>query len=144
MTHSAKLDFFIKKETPEQMKIASAPQTGEWKLSAPQARYETNARGGEKRAIKVYNDSIGLSEKMKNAAVKTTADKEKSELIETPAAPPQSEEPPDFTVVGEAFNTYIIVQIKNDLYYIDVAFAPCGKAIAGGTRRYNRQSSPVI
>lgn len=26
---------------------------------------------------------------------------------------------PDFTVVGEAFNTYIIVQIENNLYYID-------------------------
>lgn len=26
---------------------------------------------------------------------------------------------PEFTVVGEAFNTYIIVQIENNLYYID-------------------------
>ncbi len=31
----------------------------------------------------------------------------------------ESEVAPEFKIVGEAFNTYIIIEIKNDLYYID-------------------------
>lgn len=31
----------------------------------------------------------------------------------------EGEAAPEFKIVGEAFNTYIIIEIKNDLYYID-------------------------
>ncbi len=31
----------------------------------------------------------------------------------------ESKAAPEFKIVGEAFNTYIIIEIKNDLYYID-------------------------
>lgn len=40
----------------------------------------------------------------------------KNDVIEIKA---EDEIAPEFTVVGEAFNTYIIVQIENNLYYID-------------------------
>lgn len=45
-----------------------------------------------------------------------TPDKDNSDVIEIKA---EDEIAPEFTVVGEAFNTYIIVQIENNLYYID-------------------------
>lgn len=44
------------------------------------------------------------------------SDNDNSDVVEIKA---EDEIAPDFTIVGEAFNTYIIVQIENNLYYID-------------------------
>lgn len=74
---------------------------------------------GEKRDnsedVILIDDSQSAGEKLFGIA-DNTPDKDNSDVIEIKA---EDEIAPEFTVVGEAFNTYIIVQIENNLYYID-------------------------
>lgn len=74
---------------------------------------------GEKRDnsedVILIDDSQSAGERF-FGIVDNTPDKDNSDVIEIKA---ENEIAPEFTVVGEAFNTYIIVQIENNLYYID-------------------------
>lgn len=74
---------------------------------------------GEKRDnsedVILIDDSKSAGERLFGIA-DNTPDKDNSDVIEIKA---ENEIAPEFTVVGEAFNTYIIVQIENNLYYID-------------------------
>lgn len=74
---------------------------------------------GEKRDnsedVILIDDSQSAGERLFGIA-DNTPDKDNSDVIEIKA---EDEIAPEFTVVGEAFNTYIIVQIENNLYYID-------------------------
>lgn len=74
---------------------------------------------GEKRDnsedVILIDDSQSAGERLFGIA-DNTPDKDNSDVIEIKA---ENEIAPEFTVVGEAFNTYIIVQIENNLYYID-------------------------
>lgn len=74
---------------------------------------------GEKRDnsedVILIDDSKSAGERL-FGIVDNTPDKDNSDVIEIKA---EDEIAPEFTVVGEAFNTYIIVQIENNLYYID-------------------------
>lgn len=74
---------------------------------------------GEKRDnsedVILIDDSKSAGERLFGIA-DNTPDKDNSDVIEIKA---EDEIAPEFTVVGEAFNTYIIVQIENNLYYID-------------------------
>lgn len=63
----------------------------------------------------LIDDSQSAGERLFGIA-DNTPDKDNSDVIEIKA---ENEIAPEFTVVGEAFNTYIIVQIENNLYYID-------------------------
>lgn len=63
----------------------------------------------------LIDDSQSAGERLFGIA-DNTPDKDNSDAIEIKA---ENEIAPEFTVVGEAFNTYIIVQIENNLYYID-------------------------
>lgn len=63
----------------------------------------------------LIDDSQSAGERLFGIA-DNTPDKDNSDVIEIKA---EDEIAPEFTVVGEAFNTYIIVQIENNLYYID-------------------------
>jgi len=92
-TYSAKIDFFRKKEAPfVQQKFTSQPTNKFRQISSPPLHYDTD---------KVYEED----KQTENPQVQQT---EKS-----------VQDIPDFRLIGEAFKTYIIIEMENELYFID-------------------------
>ncbi len=132
-TNSSKIDFFKKEEKPNQLKFSSAsPKT--WSLASPKAqlRRETSEEENIKKDIKeesVFDKPIEAKEKAEikteqiEIPVQNNAFSENTqpvtEEIDSSVIVDEKDDTPVFRVVGEAFRTYIIVEIENDLYYID-------------------------
>lgn len=132
-TNSSKIDFFKKEEKPNQLKFSSAsPKT--WSLASPKAqlRRETSEEENIKKDIKeesVFDKPIEAKEKAEikteqiEIPVQNNAFSENTqpvtEEIDSSVIIDEKDDAPVFRVVGEAFRTYIIVEIENDLYYID-------------------------
>lgn len=132
-TNSSKIDFFKKEEKPNQLKFSSAsPKT--WSLASPKAqlRRETSEEENIKKDIKeesVFDKPIEAKEKAEvkteqiEIPVQNNAFSEitqpVTEEIGSSVIVDEKDDAPVFRVVGEAFRTYIIVEIENDLYYID-------------------------
>lgn len=132
-TNSSKIDFFKKEEKPNQLKFSSAsPKT--WSLASPKAqlRRETSEEENIKKDIKeesVFDKPIEAKEKAEikteqiEIPVQNNAFSENTqpvtEEIDSSVIVDEKDNAPVFRVVGEAFRTYIIVEIENDLYYID-------------------------
>lgn len=139
-THSVKVDFLKKEEPPGQMKFTSKPVDNFWQVASPAKPIEHKRKdsygNAEDYVISAENTIETLDDAVKteySVSVKIDFADDKrlqsteDEIIEIkPDLPKETVEiaeeksiTPEFTVVGEAFNTYIIVQIENDLYYID-------------------------
>lgn len=132
-TNSSKIDFFKKEEKPNQLKFSSAsPKT--WSLASPKAqlRRETSEEENIKKDIReesVFDKPIEAKEKAEikteqiEIPVQNNAFSENTqpvtEEIDSSVIVDEKDDAPVFRVVGEAFRTYIIVEIENDLYYID-------------------------
>ena len=132
-TNSSKIDFFKKEEKPNQLKFSSAsPKT--WSLASPKAqlRRKTSEEENIKKDIKeesVFDKPIEAKEKAEikteqiEIPVQNNAFSENTqpvtEEIDSSVIVDEKDDAPVFRVVGEAFRTYIIVEIENDLYYID-------------------------
>lgn len=132
-TNSSKIDFFKKEEKPNQLKFSSAPPKT-WSLASPKAqlRRETSEEENIKKDIKeesVFDKPIEAKEKAEikteqiEIPVQNNAFSENTqpvtEEIDSSVIVDEKDDAPVFRVVGEAFRTYIIVEIENDLYYID-------------------------
>lgn len=135
-TQKAQIDFFKKEEPPKQMKFSSAPKNDFWKVAST-AEYKTDI-SKEKEAPKIKLN-LNQAEAQKNTAQdienfkksfeqakakNQQADiKESHKAVEKPAEPPiiidEKDDVQPLQIIGEAFKTYIIVQMGNDLYYID-------------------------
>ena len=110
-THSAKIDFFKKEEKPKQIRFTMDDRTNPWRVESPRLPIEMDMKNpGEE-------EKGDISEAFKK---KFEEEKPLDTAKETPViAAEEKAELPIFRVVGEAFKTYIIVEIENDLYYID-------------------------
>lgn len=143
---SAKIDFGVKPPQPSQLKFSNAPvQSSGWSASAPSG-YRAHRRAdsyGDPADYKIKtgrifteNETVSENEYSTTVAVDFSDKKEQaeepavsntnSEKNNAPAADTaadliveEKDDVPAFKVVGEAFDTYILVEIKNDLYYID-------------------------
>lgn len=132
-THSSKIDFFKKEEKPNQLKFSSASRTT-WNLASPKAQLRRelseaeNAKEESKEEL-VFHKSAGAAEQTDNTIeeirlpVSNNQNTDKAEPVEVKEAADiiidEKDDIPVFRVIGEAFRTYIIVEIENDLYYID-------------------------
>ena len=108
-TASGRLDIFKRNEDkPQQMQFRqkSNPENF-WEVAAPKAEYKTEKNFEQTQ--KVYEKALDDAK-----AFEAEQPKEEEPEIETPKV-----EIPDFRIVGEAFKTYIIVEIENALYLID-------------------------
>ena len=142
-TQTSKIDFGVKPEQPSQLKFSNAKVNNPWRVSAPSGYTEHKRKDsyGDPKDYKIksgrifsenetveeneysttvtidFSDKKDTAEKPENTASAQPATQEAS----APAAAvvDEKDDVPAFKVVGEAFNTYIIVEIKNDLYYID-------------------------
>lgn len=108
-TASGRLDIFKRNEDkPRQMQFRQKSNPDNfWEVAAPKAEYKTEKNFEQTQ--KVYEKALDDAK-----TFEAEQSKEEEPEIETPKV-----EIPDFRIVGEAFKTYIIVEIENALYLID-------------------------
>ena len=109
-TVSGRLDIFKSDDKPEQMEFKPKKSSESfWSVAAPKSEYKASPKNEEEQK-KIYEETL---------------DEAKAFSPKEPEPPKQEEEKtpeieiPDFRVIGEAFKTYIIVEIENSLYLID-------------------------
>lgn len=133
---SGRLDFLKKEEPSVQMQFRQKQNVNDfWSVAAPK-KYNAGVEKAPPDAEKNFSGFINISQDIKketkkevetytqvlDSIVESTDDATNAVVpVEESIAngKPQEIEIPDFTVVGEAFKTYIIVQIDNDLFVID-------------------------
>ncbi len=101
-TYSAKIDFFKKKEEPPvQQAFAEKPKDDFWQVKSAAFKLETtdNVTTRENE----FNDSYEHKAPTDSNTVSVSDEKDIK----------------SFRLIGEAFKTYIIVEIENELYFID-------------------------
>ena len=133
-----KTDFGAKPQPPSQLKFSGADSRGGMSLSASDD-YDAHIaakQSGDALVIKTGGIFGGKAVPKKEASASSPPDSsggEKQSAAEQPADSPaghaaqeanefivdEKDAPGDVKIVGEAFDTYIIAQINNDLYYID-------------------------
>lgn len=118
-TYSTKIDAFIKKDdSAVQQKFAFADR-GSMVLSAPTASRADDNTHSYRINLSQSNDNTDgdtVSEKEINAGEKP-AEKAIEEV--NIKSTDDENETVDFKLIGEAFKTYLIIEIKNELYFID-------------------------
>lgn len=118
-TYSTKLDFFKKKEEPpvqQTFKIQPSEeffQSSKSTLHAPKAAYNLDVEYEndyeQKKNVEVIDEEVHIETVNAETAISDEAvavDEDKNDNI-------------DFKLIGEAFKTYLIVEIENELYFID-------------------------
>ena len=140
-TRSAKIDFFKKEEKPKQFKFTVDDMRNPWKVASPktpikmdvqnpsEAAEEAALKEEKRKLLDIQFEEEVNKEKpapviaeeavQEEAPASITAQKTVEEESVAPIIVEEEAVAPDFKIVGEAFRTYIIVEIENDLYYID-------------------------
>lgn len=118
-TYSSKTDFFKKKEEPPVQQSFRLDNQNTFTL-----RSQTLADKSDKSEKPVYNVSSAVTVEHidSNRSVDYTEPENKqniSENKEYDAAVCDEKENINFRLIGEVFKTYIIVEIENELYFID-------------------------
>ena len=125
-THSAKIDFFKKEEKPKQIRFSMNDEANPWRMESGGAQLKADIKNPV--AEDKTDAPVASKEPEAEEAVKTKSpiDAAYGEPGQTAAEKAGLSGPvqearsiPDFKLVGEAFKTYIIIEIENDLYYID-------------------------
>ncbi len=115
-TASGRLDFFIREEDkPQQMEFKQKSEPNKfWQVAASTG--DNIYKGDVKTPENIPGVTVIDSKSIDRLQTKDTASPIKEETLEIK----ESEvDIPDFRVIGEAFKTYIIVEIDNSLYLID-------------------------
>ena len=115
----AKFDFFKKKdEPPSQQVIKTKPREDFWQVEAPKPEYKI-ARDENPKARVDINIEYEEPEEISTAK---SEDGPKEQDIEKVVITDEKDNEnfiPNFKLIGEAFKTYLIVEIENELYFID-------------------------
>lgn len=115
----AKFDFFKKKdEPPSQQVIKTKPRENFWQVEAPKPEYKIARDEKPKPRVDI---NIEYEEPEENSTAKSK-DAPKERDIEKVVITDEKDNEnviPNFKLIGEAFKTYLIVEIENELYYID-------------------------
>ncbi|MCH5320936.1 MAG: DNA mismatch repair endonuclease MutL [Eubacterium sp.] len=107
-TYSSKIDFFRKKEEPPvQQTFRVEPKDDFWQVSSPKLDF-SNPENKEPEAV----EAPATQPKEPEEITKTQP------IIEAKTTVDEGENI-SFRLVGEAFNTYLIVEIDRELYFID-------------------------
>lgn len=115
----AKFDFFKKKdEPPSQQVIKTKPRENFWQVEAPKPEYKIARDEKPKPRVDI---NIKYEEPEENSTAKSK-DAPKEQDIEKVVITDEKDNEnfiPNFKLIGEAFKTYLIVEIENELYFID-------------------------
>lgn len=115
----AKFDFFKKKdEPPSQQVIKTKPRENFWQVEAPKPEYKI--AGDEKPKARVdINIEYEEPEEISTAKSKDAPKELDIEKVVITDEKDNENFIPNFKLIGEAFKTYLIVEIENELYFID-------------------------
>jgi DNA mismatch repair protein MutL len=115
----AKFDFFKKKdEPPSQQVIKTKPREDFWQVEAPKPEYKI--AGDEKPKARVdINIEYEEPEEISTAKSKDAPKERDIEKVVITDEKDNENFIPNFKLIGEAFKTYLIVEIENELYFID-------------------------
>lgn len=115
----AKFDFFKKKdEPPSQQVIKTKPRENFWQVEAPKPEYKITRDEKSKPRVDI---NIEYEEPEENSTAKSE-DAHREQNIEKVVITDEKDNEnviPNFKLIGEAFKTYLIVEIENELYFID-------------------------
>lgn len=115
----AKFDFFKKKdEPPSQQVIKTKTRENFWQVEAPKPEYKIARDEKPKPRVDI---NIEYEEPEENSTAKSK-DAPKEQDIEKVVITDEKDNEnfiPNFKLIGEAFKTYLIVEIENELYFID-------------------------
>ena len=104
-TYQSKFEFFKKKdEPPVQQVIKTKPSEDFWRVEAPKPIYEITEK---EDVIEKSETTLPKAEEIPQEEVVIKDEKDYENII------------PNFKLIGEAFKTYLIVEIENELYFID-------------------------
>lgn len=115
----AKFDFFKKKdEPPSQQVIKTKPRENFWQVEAPKPEYKI-ARDEKPKARVDINIEYEEPEEISTAKSKDAPKERDIEKVVITDEKDNENFIPNFKLIGEAFKTYLIVEIENELYFID-------------------------
>ncbi len=115
----AKFDFFKKKdEPPSQQVIKTKPRENFWQVEAPKPEYKI-ARDEKPKARVDINIEYEEPEEISTAKSEDTLKERDIEKVVITDEKDNENFIPNFKLIGEAFKTYLIVEIENELYFID-------------------------
>ena len=115
----AKFDFFKKKdEPPSQQVIKTKPRENSWQVEAPKPEYKI-ARDEKPKARVDINIEYEEPEENSTAESKDVPKERDIEKVVITDEKDNENFIPNFKLIGEAFKTYLIVEIENELYFID-------------------------
>lgn len=115
----AKFDFFKKKdEPPSQQVIKTKPREDFWQVEAPKPEYKI-ARDEKPKARVDINIEYEEPEEISTAKSEDAPKERDIEKVVITDEKDNENVIPNFKLIGEAFKTYLIVEIENELYFID-------------------------
>lgn len=115
----AKFDFFKKKdEPPSQQVIKTKPRENFWQVEAPKPEYKI-ARDEKPKARVDINIEYEEPEEISTAKSEDAHREQETERVVITDEKDNENVIPNFKLIGEAFKTYLIVEIENELYFID-------------------------
>ena len=115
----AKFDFFKKKdEPPSQQVIKTKPRENFWQVEAPKPEYKI-ARDEKPKARVDINIEYEVPEEISTAKSEDAPKEQDIEKVVITDEKDNENFIPNFKLIGEAFKTYLIVEIENELYFID-------------------------
>ncbi len=115
----AKFDFFKKKdEPPSQQVIKTKPREDFWQVEAPKPEYKI-ARNEKPKARVDINIEYEEPEEISTAKSEDAPKERDIEKVVITDEKDNENFIPNFKLIGEAFKTYLIVEIENELYFID-------------------------
>lgn len=115
----AKFDFFKKKdEPPYQQVIKTKPRENFWQVEAPKPEYKI-ARDEKPKPRVDINIEYEEPEEISTAKSEDTPKEQDIEKVVITDEKDNENFIPNFKLIGEAFKTYLIVEIENELYFID-------------------------
>ncbi len=115
----AKFDFFKKKdEPPSQQVIKTKPREDFWQVEAPKPEYKIERDEKHKARVDI-NIEYEEPEEISTAKSEDAHREQNFEKVVITDEKDNENFIPNFKLIGEAFKTYLIVEIENELYFID-------------------------
>ena len=115
----AKFDFFKKKdEPPSQQVIKTKPREDFWQVEAPKPEYKITRDEKPKARVDI-NIEYEEPEEISTAKSEDAHREQNIEKVVITDEKDNENVIPNFKLIGEAFKTYLIVEIENELYFID-------------------------
>lgn len=115
----AKFDFFKKKdEPPSQQVIKTKPRENFWQVEAPKPEYKITRDEKPKARVDI-NIEYEEPEEISTAKSEDAYREQNIEKVVITDEKDNENVIPNFKLIGEAFKTYLIVEIENELYFID-------------------------